>query len=121
METYAALIRGGTVETVAVIDPADEEYTADLKAEYDAVEIVGDRQRPGAGWSFTRAGGFVAPVPEPEPVPTAEEVKEATTREKRDTEIVRLTDVAQVTLDSTTATDSEKMEVAVFLRGMGKL
>lgn len=119
METYAALIRGGTVETVVVIDPADEGYLATLTETYDAVEVVGDRDRPGAGWSFAR-GAFVAPVPEPVPEPTAEEVKDAADRENRNTEIVRLTEVARVTLDSTTTTDSEKMRAATFLRGVGE-
>lgn len=72
-ETFAALIRGDEVVDTIVVDPDDAEFLEELAGDFDAVEIVGDRDRPSPGWIWD--GNVWTPPasgPEPEPTPPTE-------------------------------------------------
>lgn len=82
-ETYAALIKDDEVANTIVVDPSAKDwgkFRSGLLEDYDAVEIVGERERPSPGWLYNEADNDWEapprePTPEPEPDEYADEVE----------------------------------------------
>lgn len=64
-EAMVVMVKDGEVANVAVVGPDSGDWLEAVENDYDAIELVGENDRPAPGWKSNTTGWFDAPEPEP--------------------------------------------------------
>lgn len=110
-EALVALIKDGEVVGVAVVREDSANWLDAMAEDHDAIQLVGENERPAPGWKV-KDGRWQRP-PEPEPTPEEAEAREQDAAVAEETE--RLIAEAREIVTDPDAPVADKREAVVFL------